>query len=884
MARPPFVGRVDEIARASSIAGGDHAATLVLLGPPGIGKTALLEAVRRRLEQAGLSVERVLASTAGRDLPLAPFARFVDPPPGAQDLAALVVQVVNTLRAAGMREPTVLMVDDAHRLDDASTVVVSQLAHGDEVRVVLAARSTEPLPSELEHLVDGPDVEVIEVRPLRRDETDDMVRADLAMREPARRGPFVPADVSGEVLDEIWRWSLGVPFHVRDLLDSSVESGALVLGSDLRWVQREPLTPSSRFADALSRRVELLGPACDRLVRALAVAGPLPVRMADTITPPLDRLAAERSGILRRRADDPDGETVTFAHDLYREAAASWLSPGERHRIAAGIADRLGEADETTPDEDLLRAELSLQAGALGTADAAVYERGAEVACHIHYDGARGLRLADAALARGAGTRAELVRLAALGLLHRVEEADRGYAELERRVQDPTEIAMVGSARAWHLLFFVGDVDAAVDVLDAAAQRVPEPLAEQLRGQQVTALFFAGRPAEAVEAGSRWVEDPAGLPPTMAFGLVSGLVVTGRAEDAVRVSEPTLRRAAADPAGDIVVINMVWNRLLGMWQLGRLGELADPFGGLPPLDHPHMSSEWMRSGMIASFEHLRGHLARSEQVYDSVWDLLVLGPPQIVGLNTILRATGLAQLGRVDEATDLLAFLDDVAAGPLTPTRWWSARARVLTMAAQGAVTDAIRRSLELADEHAGEHLYVTTSLHDVVRFGRAKFVKERLAAQARRPHATWWDRLCAEHAAAAAPEQPDAGRLLQLADRFERSGRSVEALELAAHTIAVADDVAAPREAKLLGVAAATKVEALRDECGEVRTPLLVAAPRPLTEREFLVARLAAAGRSNAEIAQRLGTSVRTVGNQLQSVYQKLGLHSRDQLRTLVE
>ena len=86
------------------------------------------------------------------------------------------------------------------------------------------------------------------------------------------------------------------------------------------------------------------------------------------------------------------------------------------------------------------------------------------------------------------------------------------------------------------------------------------------------------------------------------------------------------------------------------------------------------------------------------------------------------------------------------------------------------------------------------------------------------------------------------------------------------------------------IGKTATARVDALRAECGEVRIPLLDTVVRPLTEREHLVARLAASGRSNAEIAERLGTSSRTVGNQLQSVYQKLGLHSREELRFLAQ
>jgi DNA-binding CsgD family transcriptional regulator len=58
--------------------------------------------------------------------------------------------------------------------------------------------------------------------------------------------------------------------------------------------------------------------------------------------------------------------------------------------------------------------------------------------------------------------------------------------------------------------------------------------------------------------------------------------------------------------------------------------------------------------------------------------------------------------------------------------------------------------------------------------------------------------------------------------------------------------------------------------------------APGNLTGGEAQVARLAADGRSNAEIAKARGTAARTVANQMASILRKLGLSSRRELATL--
>jgi LuxR family transcriptional regulator, maltose regulon positive regulatory protein len=60
---------------------------------------------------------------------------------------------------------------------------------------------------------------------------------------------------------------------------------------------------------------------------------------------------------------------------------------------------------------------------------------------------------------------------------------------------------------------------------------------------------------------------------------------------------------------------------------------------------------------------------------------------------------------------------------------------------------------------------------------------------------------------------------------------------------------------------------------------PILI---EPLTEQEVRVLRLLIAGLSNPEIAQELIVSVNTVKTQLQSIYRKLDVHSREEASTV--
>ena len=56
-------------------------------------------------------------------------------------------------------------------------------------------------------------------------------------------------------------------------------------------------------------------------------------------------------------------------------------------------------------------------------------------------------------------------------------------------------------------------------------------------------------------------------------------------------------------------------------------------------------------------------------------------------------------------------------------------------------------------------------------------------------------------------------------------------------------------------------------------------AAPSPLTPAESRVALALLAGKSNAEIARERSAAVRTVANQVASIYRKLGVQSRAEL-----
>ena len=116
-----------------------------------------------------------------------------------------------------------------------------------------------------------------------------------------------------------------------------------------------------------------------------------------------------------------------------------------------------------------------------------------------------------------------------------------------------------------------------------------------------------------------------------------------------------------------------------------------------------------------------------------------------------------------------------------------------------------------------------------------------------------------AQHALEAAEIYGELGWVLQQARALELAGRDADALRIYR--------------------AAGSARDAAR-MAGSARSADPLA---PLTPREREIAHLVLAGRSNREAGALLGLSERTVGNHLQSVFNRLGIGSRRELTAYV-
>jgi DNA-binding CsgD family transcriptional regulator len=187
--------------------------------------------------------------------------------------------------------------------------------------------------------------------------------------------------------------------------------------------------------------------------------------------------------------------------------------------------------------------------------------------------------------------------------------------------------------------------------------------------------------------------------------------------------------------------------------------------------------------------------------------------------------------------------------------------------------------ALSAAREHGdlGNTAYEMSALHLAGVFGAAATVTGRLDALVQRP--SWpLGAACAEHVAGLAAR--DGKRLDRAAVDLAVLGAPLFAALAATEAAHCHAEGGSMVEAILSG----ERAHAYAELCDG-----FVGLPRPgdptpaLTNREREVARMAAAGLSNADVAARMVLSVRTVETHLSRVYTKLGCAGRVELAALL-
>jgi DNA-binding CsgD family transcriptional regulator len=353
------------VERAFDRVGVGVGAVVVVEGPAGIGKSELLAAVGAGARGRGLGVlaargsefEQEIAFGIARQL-FEPMLRAASPPErrrlldgvarvGARALGVEAGEAPADRFAAihglywlaanrAERGPLVLAVDDVQWVDDPSLAWLGYVARraGDlPLGLVLGLRSGDPGGErpELVRLVGDGGVERIVLGPLSAAGVSGVVRATL---DEEADEPFCAAcsELTG-----------GNPLFVRELLAAARDEGLSAREADVQSLRR--IVPAGVGISVLAR-LGRLGTEAVALARAVAVLGPgsevmLAAQLAG-VDPVAAELAADRLGAAQIFAPT---QPLEFVHPLIGEAVVVDIAPGERrvsHRRAAELLDRGG--------------------------------------------------------------------------------------------------------------------------------------------------------------------------------------------------------------------------------------------------------------------------------------------------------------------------------------------------------------------------------------------------------------------------------------------------------------------------------------------------------------------------------------------------------------
>ncbi len=837
----------------------------MLLGSAGVGKSRLAREALRRADDAGRVTRWVQATSSAATVPLGAFAGVIPDAARSEDPLELLRLSATALRELGGTRPLVLGIDDAQLLDDSSAALVLELTLSDAAFVVITLRTGEPAPDAIVSVWKDAGAARLELETLGAEETDALAET------------IVGGLIEESALRWIYATSLGNPLYVRELTLGALAGGAL---TEVHGLWRMPARPavSASLTELIAVRMTGLSDVEQRALELLALGEPLRVCELVSLTGAKPVAGVEARGLVNLGDGSPSAQ-ASLAHPLYGETIRAALPAFAARQTRLALADTVAARDDPETGDSLRIARWLLDAGEPIPASTLLQ---AAAAANLAGDPQLGVRLAHRALDAGAGLQASLLLARAHTIQSEYEQAAKVLAAAEPEIDSEADAVDYLEQQTAVLYFGLRRSEELHRLLDRAHAwwDSPEwrdrlsPL--RLVGDEATPPnLAAAASAEILADQSVDPEVRRRVAPLHAANLLNSGSVREAFELAQRIRPSVPLRDLTDEIAFVLWSAIAIESGLGWSELEtwataaltdgvRLGSRAAAGRGALALGGLRFSQ--------GRFIEAGRWLAEAElqlELHDAAGLLAITNSMQV----------GVAYFTSDHEAVGPALARCRAAVGdnePLPNQLPYFARAEAWAVLARGDPPRAQQLFLTAAGRLRERPLYAARLTYEALRAGTpARRLARDLEALAQRCDAPLTAAYAA-HATALVADDGDA--LMSVADAMEAIGALRYATEIAADAAGAFHTAGYQDSARR----AATRCRELHARGQGGTLPAIVGvddAATSLTSRERQLVDLASRGLTNAEIADRLVLSVRTVESHLYHAMQKLGVSNRQDL-----
>ena len=757
----PIVGRDAVLAQVSALA---NDGCVVLVGGAGVGKTTVLREVRRLVEASGGRVELVVGAASDDDVPFGPFLGMLGPsmaPPREAEVAGRLRDALGERQ--GGRDVPILIVDDAHLLDEHSARVLLDLATKGSARVVGAVRTDERVPETIERLWTDGSCTRVELAPLTKGDVQQVLEEVLG-------GQVDPAATR-----QLAELAAGNGLFLYELVRAARDNQRFVLSHGVFCLSALPPIRGT-LIEVVERRVAGLSETERTALELVALGEPLPIAAVEPLIDDQLMESMEAAQLIEAR-DTLTGTVVVSGHPLYGEVIRARVPRLRRRRLRLRLARALEDGAAEGSTEQVRAALWRLDADDPGDPERLLAAARAARTSSLEV----AERLSRAALTATGATGAAILLAEILTHAGRTAEARDVLGGLPPATLAPTEREAIAYCQALGE-GLQGAPDQGAAILDALDGR--EGAAPRLRALHAMLLFFDGRVEEAVQAGRPIVDDRA-IDPAVRV-LAASAVLGGYCYLGAFAELEELAAAAVeliDGAPDVPPYALGQVRVIALPALAESGRFDEVERAAQDMFDEAVTSgdNWQRSrgafclGRVAL---LRGRVRTATQLFRLTVASLNEFDQMFLPYNLSFLARSAAVAGEVEVARHALDLRQGGSGLRVFEPECELGEATI--SAAEGMLAVAAERAAWAAELAFSRHQWVIAMVagHDAARFGGASSVLPlvRDAVSSVGGPLAW---CYLDHVTALA--RSDAGALDQVGGRFVECGAVLYAAEAAA-------------------------------------------------------------------------------------------------------